>query len=735
MSGLFIALARPVAGTGTAPRLQRACACAGKASSEGECEECKKRRVQRQAGGPFALAPPRAAALPHDALAGFERGGVPLAPAWRRQLEPLFGTGFAAVRVHDDASSHAAARALNAHAFTVGQHVHFAAGRFEPTSRDGLHLLAHELAHTVQQRGAGPAAGAQRDARGAGIEIDASDAPLERDADAHADAVLAGRATRVRAGSAAGGALAARLQRDVGPAVEEDRPSGDGNGVLIRRMLEEQDCITTPDKQSTPRDKIFKWDREARAVKLDYTLCYGSVKLTANTSIDYSRVLEAGKQVLDTLRSNPAAGNDLPALAGNALDSATINMQGEVALTVDGILRASVGAESTAGTAQQGIRVTGRVKITPKGVSFTITGFVDAQRTPTLAAEHYSLSLKVGTQWFAVDLGYKLEDKRPLGEAPTKRGTIELGAEIPLPNIGPLKDVTVKPSLSIDPDPGGGRSPGLTPGISFGGKFGGPDKTERVSCWRCECPPPKPKYRCTPYGTRKVVDRAETRRRVPLMYRYDSTAPVDAKAFDGSVGSVAALVGEGYEVRAVRGQASPEGSREYNQALSQRRAAHAHTELGKKLPAGTALPAPEGAGELFGDSVADADKEAADRDLIAQLVAELKGKSDDERLDLLDVGDTVRADPGQRKQALADIEAFVQGKDAKGSLKQRPRWEKVFPFMRRVDVQVLLAEKSHPEREPKPEQAGECSAEDRAYVDSRRPIPPEHRLPTKKCRE
>ncbi len=708
----------PNAQNGPARRLQRACACAGK----GDCDACTKKKLQRRAQD--AAQP----AVPASALAGFERGGEPLAGAWRQRVEPLFGTSFAAVRVHDDASSHAAARSLNAHAFTVGQHLHFGAGRLNPHSRDGLHLLAHELAHTVQQRGATPLPATDS------IDIDGANAPLERDADAHADAIVAGRPTRVRAGSAGMG-VAARLQREAGGAVESDRKNGDGTGMLISRTLEERDCKETPEKRSTPRDRIFKWDREANALKLDYSLCYGSVRLTAESSIDYTRVLESGKTLLDTLQNNPAAGADIKGLAETAIDDAKISSQGEVAITVDGILRAAVGAESTAGAGEQNLKVKGTLKITPNGVSFVLTGFVDVQRTPELKAEQYSLNLKVGTRWFSVDLGYQVDDKRPVGGAATNQGTLKIGAEIPLPNIGPLKNVTIKPGVSIDQP--GGTDQKVTPGLTFGGSFGGPDKTERVNCYHCECPPPLPKYRCTPYGSKKVIDRKGDDTQLSLAYQYDSNTPADEAAFKARVASIGSMVAQDYAVQSVRGYASPEGKVDYNEALATRRAQHAHGEIAKQLPAGAApLPAAEGVGELLGESGKRPGSEAANNELTTELKGRLEALGPDERLNLLEVDATVRADPVQRQKALDDIDAFVTGKDAKGkALAGRARWEKVFPFMRRVDVQLHLSEKSHPERDPKPDEAGACEAADRALVDSEHPIPPDKRLPAKKCRE
>jgi Domain of unknown function (DUF4157) len=72
----------------------------------------------------------------------------------RALLEPLFGHNFQDVRVYSDDHAGRGAQSLHAKAFTVGQDIAFAPGRYEPNTPQGQRLLAHELAHTVQQRGA-----------------------------------------------------------------------------------------------------------------------------------------------------------------------------------------------------------------------------------------------------------------------------------------------------------------------------------------------------------------------------------------------------------------------------------------------------------------------------------------------------------------------------------------------------------------------------------------------------
>lgn len=93
--------------------------------------------------------------------------GTPLDATTRGAFERQFGRDFGAVRVHDDAKADAAARQIGARAFTLGQHIAFAGGQYDPGSPDGKRLIAHELAHVAQQDG-GVARMVMRDASGGG---------------------------------------------------------------------------------------------------------------------------------------------------------------------------------------------------------------------------------------------------------------------------------------------------------------------------------------------------------------------------------------------------------------------------------------------------------------------------------------------------------------------------------------------------------------------------------------
>jgi len=77
--------------------------------------------------------------------------GKPLDPVIRAFMEPRFGYGFSNVRVRSEEQAAASAEAINAHAYTVGQEIVFANGKYAPGTGAGKELIAHELTHVVQQ--------------------------------------------------------------------------------------------------------------------------------------------------------------------------------------------------------------------------------------------------------------------------------------------------------------------------------------------------------------------------------------------------------------------------------------------------------------------------------------------------------------------------------------------------------------------------------------------------------
>jgi chemotaxis protein histidine kinase CheA len=86
-------------------------------------------------------------------IRSLKSGGQSLPRSERDFFEPKFGCDFSQVRVHADPQAAAVSHALNAQAFTMGRDVVFGSGRYAPGTAAGQRLLAHELTHTIQQRG------------------------------------------------------------------------------------------------------------------------------------------------------------------------------------------------------------------------------------------------------------------------------------------------------------------------------------------------------------------------------------------------------------------------------------------------------------------------------------------------------------------------------------------------------------------------------------------------------
>ena len=97
-------------------------------------------------GGGIALSPGAAAGI-----AAAMRGGEPLPAHARAAMEPRFGADFSEVRIHRGSEAAASAAAIGARAYTLGRDVVFGAGQYDLAGDDGRRLLAHELAHTLQQ--------------------------------------------------------------------------------------------------------------------------------------------------------------------------------------------------------------------------------------------------------------------------------------------------------------------------------------------------------------------------------------------------------------------------------------------------------------------------------------------------------------------------------------------------------------------------------------------------------
>ena len=196
MSKASVQTAKPAAAPATSTALlQRKCDCGNHTAAGGECEKCAKEKrtaqAKRASGGsndPLeheadriadgVLASVTEPRIGHDfsgvrvrPVAGDGRpqrkasgtmtefspshlpdgGGHPIDLPLRRFMEARFDHDFGGVRLHTDARAASSAKAANALAYTAGQDIVFGPGSYAPDTPHGLHLLAHELTHVVQQ--------------------------------------------------------------------------------------------------------------------------------------------------------------------------------------------------------------------------------------------------------------------------------------------------------------------------------------------------------------------------------------------------------------------------------------------------------------------------------------------------------------------------------------------------------------------------------------------------------
>jgi hypothetical protein len=615
-------------------------------------EEDQKGLVQRDGEGSVSMTSDVGAAI-H----GLRGGGDAMSSSARGFFEPRFGHDFARVRIHTDSRAADVARSMQARAFTLGNDIVFGAGQYQPNTPRGQRLLAHELAHVVQQSGGG-------------------------------------------------GSL---IQREVDPAsaTTVTVPTGEPHKFTrITRTVDTRPCTSRNTTEQTPPNQILYWDQQAQAVGFRYTLCHGRVRLATGGSISYEQLLNSATRLLGDVLQNPA---DLNAAMQRALASASVSGGGQITLTFDGRLEATLSASGNAGASEQGVQVRGRILVAPDGNwRFSIEGGYDFQRNAMGQTSTYTFSGRIGNEQVTLGIDVRHIDFSPVG-GPAQR------------------DTQVVPTLSIPLD-----------------------RPDPVNCRRCDCPPPVPRYQCQPYTepySEPVIDRQHDVRTFRLLHLYNTHTPADPAAFQQRLREIADLLAADSHVVSIRGFASPEASVAYNRRLAQQRANHTRTQLEAEItgrratqtqnpaPPAPTLPAIGESGELLGESSTAGRSEAPDSQLIDELKRRLENLTPDQRLELLGVDQAVRADPVRRQAALNDIDTFIRGSVNGVPLDRRPRWELIFPHLRRTEIVVDIHEQSHIQNNPERYgDSGNCSRDQIAEAERLMPrIPPRQRLPTDEC--
>jgi len=171
--------------------------------------------------------------------------GKSMDEAVQREMESKMGGDFSDVQIHTGPQAAAAADSINARAFTVGNHVAFNKGEYDPGSNEGKKVMAHELTHVCQQTEGRVSllSKADADRRGAPalhvqpkLEVSSPDDPAEKEAERMAEAVI-----RMPEGEGDKRPPSQGLIDTVGPSVgrsvQGGRQSGGGDGDALENQI------------------------------------------------------------------------------------------------------------------------------------------------------------------------------------------------------------------------------------------------------------------------------------------------------------------------------------------------------------------------------------------------------------------------------------------------------------------------------------------------------------------
>jgi hypothetical protein len=212
--------------------LQRKCACGGTLGPTGECEACRKKRLQRKSAN-TGFETQNDSTVPSIVPEVLRAPGQPLDTSTHMFMESRFGHDFRNVRVHTDSRAAESARTVKALAYTVGRDIVFASHQYRPNSVEGRKLLAHELTHIIQQ-GEASIGEVSRD-----FQIASSNDPLEEQANRVAESKEFRRGVPVSANSDQ------ILQR--APDRREEQPGGT---LPFHEATELSDCIRIMGEQN-----------------------------------------------------------------------------------------------------------------------------------------------------------------------------------------------------------------------------------------------------------------------------------------------------------------------------------------------------------------------------------------------------------------------------------------------------------------------------------------------------
>ena len=359
--------------------------------------------------------------------------GSPLRADVRERFESSLGADLSGVRVHTGADSQAASAAVGAKAYTVGNDIHFGAGQYQPDDPFGMHLIAHEVAHTVQQSG-----GAQR--RQHKLEVSTPGDSAEIEADRAADAMVSGAPASV-------GGMAPSLARDAAPAAPAPAPADPAaeNAKKKRPKMEGQ-TISAGVLPEFGGNLGFSWKDGATG-----TLGFSGAKEKKIFDKTYGKQIPlGGSGLVGELKGNISVGAKASSSIKTtaALTEAYGPREGDspmltVGMSGTGSLEASAGGElklgvgvgvanvlSITGGGAVGLEAKASISMTPSGelenIEDQVTGAVDIDIKGGIEVK--------ATGGVYIDLNYPGDDyniyKHELGEAVIGSLTVTGGARV-----------------------------------------------------------------------------------------------------------------------------------------------------------------------------------------------------------------------------------------------------------------------------------------------------------------
>jgi len=523
------------------PEVQR-CSCNGNAGGT-PYEACNAGSLKP---GPVPEGGDRSGEAPdvvHEVLGS---SGHTLPTSVREEMESRFGGhDFSGVQVHTDSRAVDSARAVSALAYTVGDHVVFGQGQYSPSSTAGQHLLAHELAHVLQQRG-GKSFAVQgkfpRQTAQSVVEVAAFD-PAAQNSDPvpaspikvkalHQDPML-------------------RRAYDKPQKAEESRAASYNKGsyvINVTRLFEPCPCKTIDEK----RTGIF-YNSDLNNLAIAYRHCSGG------RTIDLYAQMQSNADAF--LQGSP------PQATGRfGID---INMVGNV-VSGRGILEplaTSQDAEKGVGIHAQVIFEGGKWRI------YLDTQYIrDLQRRAGGASLDH-LDIKLGGQFGKISAQIVSSDVLSPAQR-TVHGTLCFG------------DKDICPFIEVGPDKR------VIGGLEF--RFDQPKVRKEEKCETCLCPPPVRKYECVRYGQ---TEHPVTTDPLRYYFDYDSTADSKDKELQGqsqqTLEKIASYLSRGYRIASITGYASPENIKpRHNEKLSQNRADKLALHIAGKIGPRIDIPTP-----------------------------------------------------------------------------------------------------------------------------------------------